>query len=223
MAFQSNRPGIQCSFDNSKTALHFQAGDTTIYLPDSNMSKEERAKKESIKFWFKCLYREAFPIHEKANAIRKSRFVPISRGRGLHRHAIGRRLTWTRAWSAIPVRGNHWATANFNVIRSEELPFAGKQTAMEITPAQIDFWVFDWRAMSESWLREPTQWLDLKAMREFLVDASKNTIRKVAPTIQTSTSWDLIPQIRLTNWRLERRPFLKTQDINRLQIDLDLH
>jgi hypothetical protein len=42
----SNKPGTYVTaFDDSKTSVTFAAGDTAIFIPGYEMSKEERAKK----------------------------------------------------------------------------------------------------------------------------------------------------------------------------------
>jgi hypothetical protein len=190
-AFQSNRPGnYNASFDNSKTALSFAAGDTTIYLPGFNMSMEERAKRKYQVLIPSAYTEKLFPSMRKQMDPGRADRTQFQGGRDY----IAMRLaeTYLNLAEAQFRQGKIVeATANVNVIR-RRAAFSGKQTAMEITPAQMTF-EFLTEERERELIGEQHRWLDLIRWG-ILVERVKQHNPQAAPNIQDFHVLRPIPQ-----------------------------
>jgi len=190
-AFQSNRPGnYTASFDDSKTTLTFAAGDTTMYLPGFNMSKEERAKRKYQVLIPSRYDEKLFPAMRKQMDPGRVDRTQFEGGRDY----IAMRLADTYLLLAeAQFRQNKIAdaTATINVVR-RRAAFPGKQTEMEITPAQMTF-EFLTEERERELIGEQHRWLDLKRWG-ILVERVKKYNAQAAPNIQDFHVLRPIPQ-----------------------------
>ncbi len=158
--WKSNSPGaFNTSFDNSKARVTFAAGDTTIFIPGYEMSKEERATKK-YQVLVPSAYNEAlFPTLQKFfDTKRSDRTEP----RGSRDHFVWRLadIHLMRAEALFQLGKKAEALADVNAVR-ERAAFAGKKEAMKITQEQLTFdFIVDERARELA--GEQTRWLDLK-------------------------------------------------------------
>ena len=159
-AFQSNRPGnYNATFDDSKTAISFAAGDTTMYLPGFNMSKEERAKRPYQVLIPSAYTEKLFPSMRKQMDPGRVDRTQFEGGRDY----IAMRLaeTYLNLAEAQFRQGKiSEATATINVIR-RRAAFPGKEAEMEITPDQMTF-EFLTEERERELIGEQHRWLDLK-------------------------------------------------------------
>jgi hypothetical protein len=190
-AFQSNRPGnYTASFDDSKTTLTFAAGDTTMYLPGFNMSKEERAKRKYQVLIPSRYDEKLFPSMRKQMDPGRVDRTQFEGGRDY----IAMRLADTYLLLAeAQFRQNKIAdaTATINVVR-RRAAFPGRQTQMEITPAQMTF-DFLTEERERELIGEQHRWLDLKRWG-ILVERVKQHNPQAAPNIQDFHVLRPIPQ-----------------------------
>lgn len=158
--YLSNRPGtFNTSFDKSKTSLTFAQGDTTMFLPGFEMSMEERAKKK-YQVMVPSLYDEKiFPAMIKQLDPGRADLTQFQGGRDY----LAMRLadTYLLLAEAQFRQGKiAEATATINNVR-RRAAFPGKETAMEITAAEMTFdFLVEERARELT--GEQTRWLDLK-------------------------------------------------------------
>lgn len=158
--YLSNRPGtFNTSFDKSKTSLTFAQGDTTMFLPGFEMSMEERAKKK-YQVMVPSLYDEKiFPAMIKHLDPGRADRTQFQGGRDY----LAMRLadTYLLLAEAQFRQGKiAEATATINNVR-RRAAFPGKETAMEITAAEMTFdFLVEERARELT--GEQTRWLDLK-------------------------------------------------------------
>jgi hypothetical protein len=190
-AFQSNRPGnYTASFDDSKTALTFASGDTTMFLPGFNMSKEERAKRKYQVLIPSRYDEKLFPSMRKQMDPGRVDRTQFQGGRDY----IAMRLaeTYLNLAEAQFRQGKiSEATANVNVVR-RRAAFAGREADMEITPAQMTF-QFLTEERERELIGEQHRWLDLKRW-EILVERVKQHNPQAAPNIQDYHVLRPIPQ-----------------------------
>jgi hypothetical protein len=190
-AFQSNRPGnYNATFDDSKTAISFAAGDTTMYLPGFNMSKEERAKRPYQVLIPDAYTEKLFPSMRKQMDPGRVDRTQFEGGRDY----IAMRLaeTYLNLAEAQFRQGKiAEATATINVIR-RRAAFPGKEAEMEITPDQMTF-EFLTEERERELIGEQHRWLDLKRWG-ILVERVKAHNPQGAPNIQDFHVLRPIPQ-----------------------------
>ncbi len=158
--WKCNSPGkFKASFDDSKTDLNFAAGDTTIFIPGYEMSKEERATKK-YQVLVPSKYNEAlFPTLQKFfDTKRSDRTEP----RGSRDHFVWRLadIYLMYAEALLQIGKKTEATAAINAVR-QRAAWPGKKDAMKITEDQLTFdLIMEERARELA--GEQTRWLDLK-------------------------------------------------------------
>ena len=158
--WKSNNPGsFNTSFDNSKARVTFASGDTTIFIPGYEMSKEERATKP-YQVLVPSAYNEAlFPTLQKFfDTKRSDRTEP----RGSRDHFVWRLadIYLMRAEANLQLGKIAESVADVNMVR-ERAAFPDKKDAMRITANQLTFdFIVDERARELA--GEQTRWLDLK-------------------------------------------------------------
>ncbi|WP_077920256.1 RagB/SusD family nutrient uptake outer membrane protein [Spirosoma sp. 209] len=156
----SNRPGTYTNmFDDSKTSATFAAGDTTIFIPGFEMSKADRAKRK---------YQVLVPSNYRPNLFPTlQKFLdPLRPDRTYE--AGSRDFLMFRLAETYLILGEAQfrlgklteAAEAINVVR-RRAAWPGRQTQMEITPAQlsIDF-ILDER--DRELAGEMFRWFDLK-------------------------------------------------------------
>jgi starch-binding outer membrane protein, SusD/RagB family len=158
--WKSNSPGsFNTSFDNSKPRVTYAAGDTTIFIPGFEMSKEERAKRK-YQVLVPSAYNEAlFPTLQKFfDTKRSDRTEP----RGSRDHFVWRLadIYLMHAEALLKLGKNEEATASVNAVR-ERAAWPGKKEAMKIKSSDLTFdLIVEERARELA--GEQTRWLDLK-------------------------------------------------------------
>jgi starch-binding outer membrane protein, SusD/RagB family len=158
--WKSNSPGaFNTSFDNSKARVTFASGDTTIFIPGFEMSKEERATKK-YQVLVPSAYNEAlFPTLQKFfDTKRSDRTEP----RGSRDHFVWRLadIYLMQAEALQKLGKTAEATAAINAVR-ERAAFPGKKDAMKIKESDLTFdLIVEERARELA--GEQTRWLDLK-------------------------------------------------------------
>ena len=156
----SNNPGTYTNvFDNSKTRVTFKAGDTTIFIPGFEMTLAERARRP-YQVLVPSRYDEAlFPTLTKFfDTKRPDRtYEQGSRDYFVFRLAD----TYLMLAEAQLLQGKTAeATAAINMVR-RRAAFAGREKAMELTPAQMTFEMLI-EERGRELVGEQTRWLDLK-------------------------------------------------------------
>lgn len=157
----SNNPGtsLNTSFDNSKAKVTFKAGDTAIFIPGYEMPLADRAKKP-YQVLVPSAYSESLfpPLIKFADPLRPDRtYEPGSRD------FLAFRLAETYlilAEAQLNQNKTTEATAAINMVR-RRAAFAGKATAMEITPAAMDMEMI-YQERGRELLGEQIRWMDLK-------------------------------------------------------------
>ncbi|TDQ18723.1 putative outer membrane starch-binding protein [Algoriphagus boseongensis] len=189
--YLSNRPGTyNTTFDNSKASLTFATGDTTMFLPGYEMPAAERAKKKYQVLVPSRYDEKLFPAltkHLDPGRVDRTQFEG-------GRDYIAMRLADTYLLLAeAQFRQNKIAeaTATINVVR-RRAAWPGKQTAMEITPAQMTF-EFLMEERARELTGEQTRWLDLKRWGN-LIERVKLYNPQAAPNIKDFHVLRPIPQ-----------------------------
>lgn len=189
--YRSNRPGtFNTAFDRSKPTVTFALGDTTIFLPGFEMPLAERATKR-YQVLTPSMYREnLFPALRKHMDPGRADLTQFEGGRDY----IAMRLadTYLLLAEAQFRQGKlAEATTTINTVR-RRAAWPGRETAMEITPAQftLDF-LMEERA--RELMGEQTRWLDLKRWGN-LVERVKRFNPQGAPNIKDFHALRPIPQ-----------------------------
>jgi len=187
----SNKPGTYTNlFDNTKTSLTFNAGDTTIFIPGYEMSMAERAKKP-YQVLVPSLYRaNLFPVLQKfMDPLRPDRTYEAG-----SRDFIMFRLAETHliAAEALLKQGKAGEALPFiNAVR-RRAAFPGKEADMEITADQLTM-EFIMEERERELLGEMFRWFDLKRWGK-LVERVKLHNPDGAPNIQDFHVLRPIPQ-----------------------------
>ncbi|MEP7324014.1 MAG: RagB/SusD family nutrient uptake outer membrane protein [Saprospiraceae bacterium] len=159
--WKSNNPGsnLNASFDNSKTKLTFASGDTCIYIPGYEMSKEERATKK-YQVLVPSAYNEAlFPTLQKFFDTKRA---DLTEPRGSRDYVVWRLadIYLMLAEAQLKLGKVKEATDAVNAVRFRA-GWPGKKDLMKITEAQMNFeLLIEERARELA--GEMTRWLDLK-------------------------------------------------------------
>ena len=190
--WRSNRPGTFNTnlFDNSKTSVTFAAGDTAIFIPGFEMTREERAKRK-YQVLVPSNYRlNLFPTLQKfLDPLRPDRTYEAG-----SRDFIMFRLAETyliAAEAQLKLGKTAEAVEAINVVR-RRAAWPGKQKDMEITAAQLtmDF-ILDER--DRELAGEMFRWFDLKRMGK-LIERVKAHNPDAAPNIKDFHLLRPIPQ-----------------------------
>ncbi len=157
----SNNPGanLNASFDNSKTKLTFAAGDTAIFIPGYEMSKEERATKK-YQVLVPSRYDEAlFPTLTKFFDTKRPDLTYEAGSRDFFVFRLAD-IYLMLAEAQLKAGNIADATAAINAVRYRA-GWPGKKDAMLITEAQMNFeMIIEERARELA--GEQMRWVDLK-------------------------------------------------------------
>ncbi|WP_337042916.1 RagB/SusD family nutrient uptake outer membrane protein [Emticicia sp. 17c] len=157
----SNNPGanLNASFDNSKSKLTFAAGDTAIFIPGYEMSKEERAKKK-YQVLVPSAYNEAlFPTLQKFFDTKRPDLTYEAGSRDFFVFRLAD-VYLMLAEAQLKANNISEATKAINAVRYRA-GWPGKKDAMLITDAQMNFeMIIEERARELA--GEQTRWMDLK-------------------------------------------------------------
>ena len=190
----SNKPGTYVTaFDDSKTSVTFAAGDTAIFIPGYEMSKEERAKKK-YQVLVPSKYSEAlFPTLRKFFDTKRPDMTYEAGSRDFFVYRLAD--TYLMLAEAQIGLGNKQAAADaLNMVR-RRAAWAGKQSAMEITASQATF-DFMVEERARELVGEQTRWMDLKRWG-ILVDRVKKYNPQAASNIKDIHNVRPIPQTQI--------------------------
>lgn len=190
----SNNPGTFTNvFDNSKKAVTFKTGDTTIFIPGYEMSLAERATKP-YQVLVPSRYDEAiFPTLQKfLDPLRPDRTYEAG-----SRDYICFRLadTYLMLAEAQLLQGKtKEATESVNVVR-RRAAFSGKVAAMEITQAKMNMeMIFEERGRELA--GEQIRWMDLKRWGN-LVERVQKYNPQAAPNVKAIHLLRPVPQTQI--------------------------
>ncbi|WP_128546119.1 RagB/SusD family nutrient uptake outer membrane protein [Larkinella soli] len=188
----SNRPGTYTTpiFDDTKKTLTFASGDTTIYIPGVEWTREQRAAKK-YQVLVPSLYRaNLFPVLQKfLDPLRPDRtYEPGSRDFIMFRLAE----THLLAAEALIKQGKAADAVPFiNAVR-RRAAWPGKEKDMEITAAQATM-EFIMEERERELAGEMHRWFDLKRWG-VLVDRVKKYNPDGAPNVKEFHNLRPIPQ-----------------------------
>ncbi len=189
--YYSNRPGtFNTSFDLSKPSVTFSEGDTAIYIPGFEMSEEERATKPYQVLVPSRYDERLFPGLKKHLDPGRADLTQFEGGRDF----IAMRLAETYlllAESLLFQDKINEATDAINTVR-RRAAFPGKESEMEITPAEMTF-EFLTEERARELIGEQFRWLDLKRWG-ILVERVRLYNEQGGPNIQDFHTLRPIPQ-----------------------------
>ncbi len=189
--YYSNRPGtFNTSFDLSKPSVTFSEGDTAIYIPGFEMSVEERATKPYQVLVPSRYDERLFPGLKKHLDPGRADLTQFEGGRDF----IAMRLAETYlllAESLLFQDKINEATDAINTVR-RRAAFPGKESEMEITPAEMTF-EFLTEERARELIGEQFRWLDLKRWG-ILVERVRLYNEQGGPNIQDFHTLRPIPQ-----------------------------
>ena len=191
----SNNPGtgLNTSFDNSKAKMNLKAGDTAIYIPGVEWSLAQRAAKPYQVLVPSAYTAALFPTLQK--------FLDPNRPDLTYeqgsRDYIAFRLAETYlilAEAQLKQGKMTEATAAINAVR-RRAAYPGKESAMEITAAQMDMdMIYQERARELA--GEQTRWMDLKRWGK-LVERVKLYNPDAAANVKETSNLRPIPQTQI--------------------------
>ncbi|MCP9766468.1 RagB/SusD family nutrient uptake outer membrane protein [Lacihabitans sp. LS3-19] len=190
----ANKPGTyNTAFDDSKAKVTFAAGDTCIFIPGYEMSKEERAKRP-YQVLVPSKYSEAlFPTNRKFFDTKRpdKTYEAGSRDFFVFRLADAYLMLAEAQLGAGNVSA---ATDAINMVR-RRAAWPGKAAAMEITPAQMTMeMLIEERARELA--GEQTRWMDLKRWGN-LVERVQKYNPQAAPNVASKHLVRPIPQTQI--------------------------
>ncbi len=202
--WKSNFPGanLNSSFDNSKPKLTFAAGDTAIFIPGFEMSKEERAKRK-YQVLVPSAYNEAlFPTLTKFFDTKRA---DRTEERGTRDYFVWRLadIYLMHAEALLKLGNIKEATDAINVVRNRA-GWPDKKGAMRITESQMTFdFLVEERA--RELVGEQMRWMDLKRwgilvdrVKKYNPQASavsdKNNVRPIPQTQIDRSDPGVFPQ-----------------------------
>jgi len=191
----SNNPGtnLNASFDNSKTKITFAAGDTAIFIPGYEMSKEERAKKK-YQVLVPSAYSEAlFPTLMKFFDTKRPDLTYEAGSRDYFVFRLAD-VYLMLAEAQLKAGNVSEATKAINVVRARA-GWAGKKDAMLITDKDMtmDFLIEE---RARELAGELTRWMDLKRWG-LLVERVKKYNPQAAGNISDKHNVRPIPQTQI--------------------------
>lgn len=192
--WKSNKPGTyNTAFDDSKSQVTFAMGDTTIFIPGYEMSKEERAKRP-YQVLVPSKYSEAlFPTLTKFFDTKRPDKTYESGSRDFFVFRLAD--TYLMLAEAQLGAGNKQAAADaLNAVR-RRAAWPGHEAAMEITAAQMDFEML-MQERARELAGEQTRWLDLKRWGN-LVERVKQYNPQATPNITAKHLVRPIPQTQI--------------------------
>ncbi len=192
--WRSNKPGeYNTAFDDSKTKVTFAAGDTTIFIPGYEMSKEERAKRP-YQVLVPSKYSEAlFPTLQKFFDTKRPDMTYEAGSRDYFVFRMGD-VYLMLAEAYLQASEIDKATDAINMVRYRA-GWPGKKDAMKITPAQMTFdFLMEERARELA--GEQTRWMDLKRWGK-LVERVKAHNPQAAGNVEEKHLVRPIPQTQI--------------------------
>lgn len=191
----SNNPGtnLNASFDNSKTKISFAAGDTAIFMPGFEMSKEDRAKKK-YQVLVPSAYNEAlFPTLTKFFDTKRPDLTYEAGSRDYFVFRLAD-VYLMLAEAQLKAGNVSEATKAINVVRARA-GWPGKKDAMLITDKDMTFdFLMDERARELA--GEQTRWMDLKRWGN-LVERVQKYNAQAAGNVKATHNLRPIPQTQI--------------------------
>ena len=190
----SNAPGTYTNvFDNSKTRVTFKTGDTTIFIPGFEMPLAERAKRP-YQVLVPSRYDEAlFPTLTKFFDTKRPDRTYEQGSRDYFAFRLAD--TYLMLAEAQLLQGKTAeATAAINMVR-RRAAFPGKEKAMELTAAQMNFEMLV-EERGRELVGEQTRWLDLKRWGN-LVERVQKYNPQAAPNVKAIHLLRPIPQTQI--------------------------
>lgn len=189
--FYATREGtFPTTLDDSKDNITLAVGDTAIYMPGFEMSKEERAKRPYQVYTpsmyqfkqFGVLAKFLDPLRASINETRGGRDFMVTRLADIHLMV---------AESLIQQNKNAEALEHINVVR-RRAAFSGMEADMELTTADVNMeLIYDERA--RELLGEGHRWTDLKRWGK-LVERVQMYNELGGPNIKEMHNYRPIPQ-----------------------------
>lgn len=192
--WKSNKPGTyNTAFDDSKAKVTFASGDTTIFIPGYEMSKEERAKRP-YQVLVPSKYSEAlFPTLMKFFDTKRPDMTYESGSRDYFVFRLAD--TYLMLAEAQLGAGNKQAATDaLNMVR-KRAAWPGHEADMLITSAQMDFEML-MQERARELAGELTRWMDLKRWGN-LVDRVKLYNPQAAPNVAAKHLVRPIPQTQI--------------------------
>ncbi len=181
------------AFDTSKKTITFKAGDTTIFIPGVEWTVAERAAKP-----YQVLVPSAYNLSLFPTLVKfMDPLRPDKTYEAGSRDFLAFRLADTHlmlAEAQLMTNKKADAVKNINLVR-RRAAWPGKETAMEITEAQLTF-DFLMEERGRELMGEQTRWLDLKRWGN-LVDRAKKYNTDAAANIKETHNLRPIPQTQI--------------------------
>ncbi len=190
----SNAPGTyNTSFDNSKAKVTFKAGDTAIYIPGVELTLAQRAAKPYQVLVPSAYTPALFPTLQKF----LDPFRPDKTYTNGSRDYLAFRLAETYlilAEAQLKQGKTAEAVTAINMVR-RRAAYPGKESAMEITSAQMDMEMI-YQERARELAGEQMRWMDLKRWG-VLVERVKKYNPDGAPNIKETHNLRPIPQTQI--------------------------